>query len=130
MRNDNKEVLRRGLSQSFFVRRGGQYEYIKAGDMFRQRGSTNYGETAIVTSIGLDGQQIPHVRYKLSVRRGRGVSFDGGSRILALKPFLKLYNDRVPAPPQAAQAPTALPSLPPMASQFQPLALRYLDAAD
>ena len=52
MRNNNKEVLRRGLSQSFFVRRGGNYEYIKAGDMFRQRGAGTYGETAIVTSIG------------------------------------------------------------------------------
>lgn len=99
MQNNKQEGLRRGLSQSFFVRRGGQFEYIKAGDVFRQRGSGAAGETAIVTSIGLDGQQIPHVRYRLNIRRGLGVAFDGGSRVMALKPFLKLYRDRVPAPP-------------------------------
>jgi len=94
------KALPRGLSQSFFVRRGGQFEYVKAGDVFRQRGADRRGETAVVTAIGLDGQQIPHVRYQLSVRRGLGIAFDGGARIMALKPFLKLYSDRVPAPPQ------------------------------
>lgn len=101
----SSETMRRGLSQSFFVRRGGQYEYIKAGDVFRQRSGVASSETAIVVSLGLDGQQIPHVRYRLSFRRGRGVKFDGGSRIMALKPFLKLYCDRVAvAPPVTASA--------------------------
>ncbi|MCC7047628.1 MAG: hypothetical protein IT562_13025 [Alphaproteobacteria bacterium] len=98
------ETMRRGLSQSFFVRRGGQYEYIKAGDVFRQRNGRAASETAVVVSIGLDGQQIPHVRYRLSFRRGRGVEFDGGSRIMALKPFLKLYSDRVAVAPTVTAA--------------------------
>jgi hypothetical protein len=97
----SSETMRRGLSQSFFVRRGGQYEYIKSGDVFRQHSRLDSGETAIVLSLGLDGQQIPHVRYRLNFRRGRGVEFDGGSRIMALKPFLKLYSDRVAAPAPA-----------------------------
>jgi len=49
---------------------------------------------------------------------------------MALKPFLKLYTDRVPAPPQPAQPPAALPPMLQTAPSFQPLALRYLDAAD
>ncbi len=130
MRNNNNSMTRRGLSQSFFVRREGNYEYVKAGDVFRQRRSGTSGETAVVTAIGLDGQQIPHVRYQLSVRRGLNVTFDGGSRIMALKPFLKLYTDRVPAPPQPAQPPAPLPPTLQTAPSFQPLALRYLDAAD
>jgi hypothetical protein len=98
------EAMRRGLSQSFFVRRGGQYEYIKAGDVFRQPKRSDATETAVVLSLGLDGQQIPHVRYRLNFRRGRGVEFDGGSRIMALKPFLKLYSDRVSPQPQGEAA--------------------------
>ena len=130
IRSNNNGMHRRGLSQSFFVRRGGNYEYVKAGDVFRQRGAGSTGETAIVTAIGLDGQQIPHVRYQLNLRRGLGVTFDGGSRIMALKPFLKLYTDRVPAPAQPSQAPAPQPPMLQSAATFQPLALRYLDAAD
>ncbi len=130
MRSDNKDLSKKGLSQSFFVKRGGNYEYVKAGDIFRQRGSAHAGETAVVTAIGLDGQQIPHVRYKLSVRRGLGITFDAGSRIMALKPFLKLYTDRVPAPPQPAQAPAPKPPSLPPSTLGQPLAIRYLEAAD
>ena len=95
------DALRRGLSHSFFVRRGGYLEYVKAGDVFRQRGTARVGETAVVTAIGLDGQQIPHVRYRLTFKRARGLEFDGGSRTMALKPFLKLYGERVPPPPAA-----------------------------
>lgn len=95
-------ALRRGLSHSFFVRRGGYLEYVKAGDVFRQRGASRNGETAVVTAIGLDGQQIPHVRYRLTFRRGRGLEFDGGSRTMALKPFLKMYAERVPPRPEPA----------------------------
>jgi hypothetical protein len=98
------DVLRRGLSHSFFVRREGQYEYIKAGDVFRQPSRGDNRETAVVLALGLDGQQIPHVRYRLSFRRGRGGEVDAGQRIMALKPFLKLYSDRVPPPPQAEAA--------------------------
>ncbi|MCK6454431.1 MAG: hypothetical protein L6R19_26815 [Alphaproteobacteria bacterium] len=94
------DALRRGLSHSFFVRRGGHLEYVKAGDVFRQRGAARVGETAVVTGIGLDGQQIPHVRYRLTFKRGRGLEFDGGARTMALKPFLKMYGERVP--PSAA----------------------------
>jgi len=130
MRNDNKDLSRRGLSQSFFVKRGGQYEYVKAGDVFRQRTAGNTGESAVVTAIGLDGQQIPHVRYTLRVRRGLGVTFDGGSRIMALKPFLKLYTDRVPTPPQAVQPAAPMEPFVPPSPSSQPLALRYLEAAD
>ena len=89
------DTLRRGLSHSFFVKRGGYLEYVKAGDVFRQPGTP---ETAVVMAIGLDGQQIPHVRYRLTFRRGRGLEFDGGSRTMALKPFLKVYRERVPPP--------------------------------
>ncbi|MGQ0676530.1 MAG: hypothetical protein ACT4N4_10665 [Rhodospirillales bacterium] len=96
------DTLRR-VSQSFFVKRGGEIEYVKAGDLFRQRGRPRLSETARVLSLALDGQKIPHVRYNLRFRRGQGVEFDGGSRAMALKPFLKLYSERVP-PPRAGGA--------------------------
>ena len=97
----NADDLRRGLSQSFFVRRGRAFEYIKAGDEFRQPLDLRIGERAKVLSIGLDGQKIPHVRYRVSIRRGHSLEFDGSSRIMALKPFLKLYSERVPLPAPA-----------------------------
>ncbi len=93
-----KDTLRR-VSQSFFVKRGGDIEYVKAGDVFRQRGKARLSETARVLSLALDGQKIPHVRYNIRFRRGQGVEFDGGSRVMALKPFLKIYSERV-APPR------------------------------
>jgi len=103
----NADELRRGLSQSFFVRRGRAYEYVKAGDEFRQPTDLRIGERAKVLSLGLDGQKIPHVRYRVSIRRGHNLEFDGGSRIMALKPFLKLYSERVPTPTSSMMAKAA-----------------------
>lgn len=100
-----RDTLRR-VSQSFFIKRGSDIEYVKAGDVFRQRGKPRLSETARVLSLALDGQKIPHVRYNVRFRRGQGVEFDGGSRVMALKPFLKVYSERV-SPPRGA--PAALP---------------------
>lgn len=95
MRKKLRETLPRGLSHSFFVKRGAQIEYVKAGDVFRPRSRPRVSETAKILSLGLDGQRIPHVRFRILFRRGRGIEIDGGSRIMALKPFLKIYSERV-----------------------------------
>lgn len=91
-----RDTLRR-VSHSFFIKRGDDVEYVKAGDVFRQRGRSRMSESARVLSLALDGQKIPHVRYSLRFRRAHGAEFDGGSRVMALKPFLKMYNERVSA---------------------------------
>lgn len=89
-----KDTLRR-VSQSFFIKRGGDIEYVKAGDVFRLHKKARLSESARVLSLALDGQKIPHIRYNIRFRRGQGVEFDGGSRVMALKPFLKMYSERV-----------------------------------
>ncbi len=99
-----RDTLRRVVSHSFFIKRGSDVEYVKAGDVFRQHGRSPIGESARVTSLALDGQKIPHVRYSLRFRRGHGLEFDGGSRVMALKPFLRMYSERV-----APNAPVDLP---------------------
>jgi hypothetical protein len=96
MRKSNGRDTLRRASHSFFIRRGGEIEYVKAGDVFRQRAGARMSESARVLSLALDGQRIPHVRYNVRFRRGQGVEFDGGSRVMALRPFLKLYSERVP----------------------------------
>ena len=100
-----RDTLRR-VSQSFFIKRGGDIEYVKAGDIFRQRGKATMSESARVLSLALDGQRIPHVRYHVRFRRAHGIEFDGGSRVMALRPFLKTYSERVPPQrPAAATVP-------------------------
>jgi hypothetical protein len=93
-------------SHSFFVKRGTEVEYVKAGDRFRQHHDGRTSETAVVVSIGLDRQNIPHVRYRVRFQRGTS-QLEGGARTMALKPFLRAYSERLPPPPKRLRAEAA-----------------------
>ncbi|CAN0526160.1 unnamed protein product [Laminaria digitata] len=82
---------------SFFFRKGSKAEDVRAGSTYRRVHRDRMVETAQVLSVGNDSYGIPHVRFQVSFRRPNQSRFDGGGRMLALKPFTDQYRERVPA---------------------------------
>ncbi|SMF24451.1 hypothetical protein SAMN06265365_10887 [Tistlia consotensis] len=84
---------RRERSNLIF-RRGGKLEYIRSGDTFRHKNGGPVEELARIISIYADSNNIPHVRFELSLRRNE-LGVPGGPRILALNSFRERFRERV-----------------------------------
>lgn len=111
LKNDNGRSL-----TSFFVKRGRDLEYVRAGSTFQRVHRDCMVKTAQVLSVGTDSYGIPHVRSQASFRRPNQSRFDGGGRMLALKSFADQYRERVSAlKAQSCSHKTVIPaySIPP-----------------
>lgn len=82
---------------NIFLKRGGAFEYIKAGQRFRRRGAGHLVETARVLAICSDGAGIPHVRYQVRIERPQLRPVEDGPRILNLRSFIERYRERAGA---------------------------------
>ncbi|RDD63925.1 hypothetical protein [Ferruginivarius sediminum] len=67
---------------------------VAAGAVYRRLGADNTVETARVLSIGEDIQGIPHVRFRVSIRRAE-IAYVDEERILSQECFAERYRERV-----------------------------------
>jgi hypothetical protein len=82
---------------SLLFKRGEQLEYIKRGSQFRRVLTDRTVETAEVMSVHTDSLGIPHVRYKVDFLRPNRQRYVEGTRVLAVRSFFDLYQERVGA---------------------------------
>jgi hypothetical protein len=74
----------------WFVKRNSRAEDIQIGKAFKRVHHQHWVETAQVTGLSNDASGIPHVRFKLVIKRSDG-STDEVPRILALQSFIDTY---------------------------------------
>lgn len=84
---------RRRERSNLIFRRGGKLEYIRVGDTFRHRNAGPVEELAEVISLYADRNNIPHVRFELSLRRNE-LGVQGGPRVLNLLSFRERFSER------------------------------------
>jgi hypothetical protein len=82
---------------SIFFSREDHLEYVRPGSQFRRVHSDRTVETAEVISVHTDTLGIPHVRYKVDFLRPNSSPYIEGPRVLAVRAFFELYQERVGA---------------------------------
>ena len=86
------------LAMEHFFRSPAPPPEIKAGALYRRRGSRDMIETARVTAVGPDAMGIPHVRFDVLVERtqARRTGF-ADRRILSLQTFSDSFAEALEA---------------------------------
>jgi hypothetical protein len=80
---------------SIFCLRGDKLEYIRAGSTFRRARADSMTETAEINAVYADSAGIPHVRFDVVFENPNRATVREGPRILALKTFIQMFNERV-----------------------------------
>lgn len=90
------DAKNRNLTSTFF-KRGDRLEYVKPGAKFRHVHADRTVETASVLGVYADGFGIPHVRYKVVMKRPYVEGYEDGPRSLALRTFFEHFEERAGA---------------------------------
>ena len=68
---------------------------VQPGTTFRRVHEDELVETAEVQSVAADRYGIPHVKFKLIFSRSNRITYEQGTRMLALRTFADLYREQV-----------------------------------
>jgi hypothetical protein len=89
----NRKVLQ--TLSGMLIRADRHMDDVQAGTVFRRVHDDDLVETAEVDSVSADRYGVPHVRFKVIFSRVNRFSYEEGTRMLALRPFVDRYNEQV-----------------------------------